>query len=42
MEREEVAMPKSALQELEAKLVVLEMGAGLLQKSIAEARRAGY
>jgi hypothetical protein len=35
-------MPKSALQELEAKLVVLEMGAGLLQKSMAEARRAGY
>jgi len=42
LEREEVAMPKSALQELEAKLVVLEMGAGLLQKSMAEARRAGY
>ena len=35
-------MPKSALQELEAKLVVLEMGAGLLQKSMAEARRADY
>src|SRR6516164_2570325 len=42
LEMEEVPMQKSALQEFEAKLVLLEMGAGLLQKSIAEARRAGY
>jgi hypothetical protein len=42
LEIEEVAMQKSALQEFEAKLVLLEMGEELLQKSIAEARRAGY
>src|SRR6516225_5523346 len=42
LEMEEGPMQKSALQEFEAKLVLLEMGAGLLQKSIAEARRAGY
>ena len=42
LEMEEVPMQKSALQEFEAKLVLLEMGEGLLQKSIAEARRAGY
>jgi len=42
LEMEEVPMQKSGLQEFEAKLVLLEMGEGLLQKSIAEARRAGY
>ena len=42
LEMEEVPMQKSALQEFEAKLVLLEMGEGLLQKSIEEARRAGY
>jgi transposase len=42
LEMEEVPMQKSALQEFEAKLVLLEMGEGLLQKSLAEARRAGY
>src|ERR1039458_2059059 len=39
---EEVPMQKSGLQEFEAKLVLQERGEGLLQKSIAEARRAGY
>jgi Transposase domain (DUF772) len=42
LEMEEVPMQKSALQEFEAKLVIHEMGEALLQKSIAEARRAGY
>ena len=42
LEMEEVPMQKSTLQEFEAKLVIQEMGEGLLQKSIAEARRAGY
>jgi len=35
-------MQKSALQEFEAKLVLHEMEEPILQKSIAEARRAGY
>jgi hypothetical protein len=42
LEMEEVPMQKSTLQEFEAKLVIHEMGEALLQKSIAEARRAGY
>jgi transposase len=42
LEMEEVPMQKSTLQEFEAKLVIHEMGEELLQKSIAEARRAGY
>ena len=42
LEMEEVPMQKSTLQEFEAKLVIQEMGEALLQKSIAEARRAGY
>ena len=42
LEMEEVPMQKSALQEFEAKLVLHEMEEPLLQKSIAEARRAGY
>jgi hypothetical protein len=42
LEMEEVPMQKSALQEFEAKLVLHEMGEALLQKSIEEARRAGY
>jgi hypothetical protein len=39
---EEVPMPKSSLQEFEARLVLHEMGEPLLKKSIEEARRAGY
>jgi hypothetical protein len=39
---EEVPIHKSALQEFEAKLVLHEMEEPLLQRSIAEARRAGY
>jgi hypothetical protein len=42
LELEEVPMQKSALQELEAKLVLHEMEEPILQKSIQEARRAGY
>lgn len=42
LEMEEVPMQKSTLQEFEARLVIHEMGEGLLKKSIAEARRAGY
>ena len=42
LEMEEVPLQKSALQEFEAKLVIHEMGEALLQKSIEEARRAGY
>lgn len=42
LEMEEVPMQKSALQEFEAKLVLHEMEEAILQKSIAEARRAGY
>jgi Transposase DDE domain/Transposase domain (DUF772) len=42
LEMEEVPMQKSALQEFEAKLVLHEMEEPILQKSIAEARRAGY
>src|SRR6516225_12048754 len=42
LEMEEVPMQKSALQEFEAKLVLREMGEGRLQKSMVEARRAGY
>jgi hypothetical protein len=42
LELEEVPMQKSALQEFEAKLVLHEMEEPLLNKSIAEARRAGY
>ena len=42
LEREEVPLPKSALQEFEAKRVLHERGEGLLKKSIDEARRAGY
>jgi hypothetical protein len=42
LEMEEVPMQKSALQELEAKLVLHERGEALLQKSIEEARRTGY
>ena len=42
LEMEEVPMPKSALQEFEAKLVLHQMGEALLKKSIEEARRAGY
>jgi hypothetical protein len=41
-EMEEVPMQKSALQEFAAKLVLHEMEEPILQKSIAEARRAGY
>jgi len=39
---EEVPIQKSALQEFEAKLVLQEMKEPLLQRSIEEARRAGY
>jgi hypothetical protein len=39
---EEVPMPKSALQELEAQLVLHEKGEARLKKSIHQARRAGY
>src|SRR6266404_8880473 len=39
---EEVPMHKSALQEFEAQLVLQEMEEPLLQRSIQEARRAGY
>jgi hypothetical protein len=42
LEMEEVPMQKSALHEFEAKLVIQERGEVLLNKSIAEARRAGY
>lgn len=42
LEMEEAPMQKSALQELEAKLVLHEQGEALLKKSIDEARRAGY
>jgi hypothetical protein len=42
LEMEEVPMQKSSLQEFEAKLVLQEMEEPLLQRSIAEARRAGY
>lgn len=42
LELEQVPMQKSALQELEAKLVLHEQGEALLKKSIDEARRAGY
>lgn len=42
LEMEEVPMQKSALQEFEAKLVLQEMEEPILQKSIEEARRAGY
>jgi hypothetical protein len=42
LEMEEVPIQKSALQEFEAKLVLHEMEEPILQKSIAEARRAGY
>ena len=42
LEMEEVPMQKSALQEFEAKLVLHEMEEPILQKSIQEARRAGY
>jgi hypothetical protein len=42
LEMEQVPMQKSALQELEAKLVLHEQGEPLLKKSIDEARRAGY
>jgi Transposase DDE domain/Transposase domain (DUF772) len=42
LEMEEVPMQKSTLQEFEARLVIQEMGEGLLKKSIEEARRAGY
>lgn len=42
LEMEEVPMQKSALQEFEAKLVLHEMEEPILQKSMAEARRAGY
>src|SRR6516225_4426725 len=42
LEMEEEPIQKSTLQEFEAKLVLHEMGEALLQKSIEEARRAGY
>src|ERR1700739_4791427 len=42
LEMEEVPMQKSARQEFEAKLVLHKMGEALLQKSIEQARRAGY
>jgi len=42
LEMEEVPIQKSALQEFEAKLVLQEMKEPLLQRSIEEARRAGY
>ena len=42
LEMEEVPMQKSALQELEAKLVLHEEGEALLKMSIDAARRAGY
>jgi hypothetical protein len=42
LEMGEAPMQKSALQEFEAKLVLHKMGEALLQKSMAEARRAGY
>ena len=42
LELEHVPMQKSALQELEAKLVLHEQGEALLKRSIDEARRAGY
>src|SRR5208337_4136823 len=42
LEMEEVPMPKSTLQELEAKRVLHKRGEALLKKSIEEARRAGY
>jgi len=42
LELEQVPMQKSALQELEAKLVLHEHGEALLKQSIDEARRAGY
>jgi Transposase DDE domain/Transposase domain (DUF772) len=42
LEMEEVPMQKSTLQEFEARLVIHEMGEGLLKKSIDEAWRAGY
>ena len=42
LELEQVPMQKSALQELEAKLVLHEQGEALLKQSIDEARRAGY
>ena len=42
LELEHVPMQKSALQELEAKLVLHEQGEALLKQSIDEARRAGY
>ncbi len=41
LEMEHVPMQKSALQELEAKLVLHEQGEALLKTSIDEARRAG-
>ena len=42
LEMEEVPMPKSTLQELEAKRVLHKRGEALLKKSIEEARGAGY
>jgi Transposase DDE domain/Transposase domain (DUF772) len=42
LELDEVPMQKSALQELEAKLVLHEQGEALLKQSIDAARRAGY
>lgn len=42
LEMKEVPMQKSALQDLEAKLVLQEMGEPILKKLIEEARRAGY
>jgi hypothetical protein len=42
LEMEEAPLQKSALQEFEAKLVIHELGEALLNKSIDEARRAGY
>ena len=42
LELEDVPMQKSALQELEAKLVLHEQGEALLKASLDEARRAGY
>jgi hypothetical protein len=42
LEMEQVPIHKSALQEFEAQLVLHEMHEPLLQRSIQEARRAGY
>ena len=42
LEKEEEPIPKSTLQEFEARWVIPEQGEALWKKSIAEARRAGY